>query len=187
MSLSKLPDDIRPLIARLPYRVGLYISQSDQSGGAESAAAEMAALGNVVTYFVEDFCKSEFAQDVMMETLRQKNDWADWRDGLDQVPEECNRVVDALIGIVDMKDIVAFKNNLLEIAIAVAVAYREFSITDPLLKRMKIYLVALLERILTPFSGASPQSFDQILNVSRAEKAAINRLAGVLDIPYKAG
>jgi hypothetical protein len=79
MKLNDLPDDIRLLVVRLPYRVGFYVSASDKTGGEESDAAEMAALEGIVTFYVEDFCKSEFAQAVMLETIQRKAEWAGGR------------------------------------------------------------------------------------------------------------
>ncbi len=187
MTLSALPEDIRTIAIRLPYRVGLFISRSDSSGGGESDVAEMLALTNVVTYYVEDFCKSEFAQSVMLETLRHKPDWANWGEGIENVPQECRKVFDALTGQVDMRDIVAFKNNLLEIAITVAMAYREFDSSEPLAAKLRVYFDVLMRQMRAMLKGEVAESFDQMLNISRSEKAAINQLAQTLDIQYKVG
>ncbi len=185
MSLNALSDEIRQIVVKLPYRVGLYISMSDQSGGNDSDEAEMAALANVVTYYVEDFCKSEFAQSVMLETLRHKDEWPSWQVNIEGVHDDCVKVFDALTDQLDMKEIVAFKHNLLEIAIAVAMAYREFDDSDPWVDRFKIYLSILVDRIKAMIKGEEVQSFDQMLNISRDEKAAINRLAVTLGVEHK--
>ena len=185
MSLNDLPDEIRHIVVKLPYRVGLYISMSDQSGGDDSDEAEMAALANVVTYYVEDFCKSEFAQSVMLETLRQQAEWPEWKTNIEGVHADCTKVFDVLTDQLDMKEIVAFKHNLLEIAIAVAMAYREFDDSDPWIDRFKIYLSILVDRIKAMLKGEETISFEQMLNISRDEKAAINRLAATLGIEHK--
>ncbi len=187
MSLTELPADIHELIVKLPYRVGLYISMSDQTGGGDSDDAERRALENVVIFYVEDFCKSEFAQSVMLETLQRKAEWDSWGSDIANVTEECKKVFDALTGQVDLRDIVALKNNLLEIAIAVAMAYREFDASDPWVNRFKVYLGILIERIKLSLKGESSNSVDQLLNISRAEKAAINLLAETLGIQHKVG
>lgn len=188
MSLTELPADIRELIIKLPYRVGLFISMSDQTGGGESDDAERRALENVVIFYVEDFCKSEFAQGVMLQTLQRKVEWDSWGADIANVPDECKKVFDALVGIVEVRDIVALKNNLLEIAIAVAMAYREFDSSEPWVSRFKVYLSVLVDRIKLMVGGEAPSvSTEQMLNISRAEKAAINLLAGTLGIEYKVG
>jgi hypothetical protein len=86
-----------------------------------------------------------------------------------------------------MRDIVAFKNNLLEIAIAVAMAYREFDSSEPLAAKLKVYFDVLMRQMRAMFKGEVAESFDQMLNISRSEKAAINQLAQTLDIQYKVG
>lgn len=187
MSLQDLSPEIGTLLIKLPYRVGLYISMSDQTGGGASSEAEMRALENVVIFYVEDFCKSEFAQSIMLETLNNKQDWPRWSENIQLVPEECKKVFDHLIDKIEMKDIVAFKNNLLEIAIAVAMAYREFDTTEPWIDRFKIYLSILVQRIKVVLGGAQLEEVDQLLNISREEKMAINLLADTLGIQHKVG
>jgi len=87
--LSKLPQDIQDLVVSLPFRVGLFISESDQTGGDESAEAERKALENIVTFYVEDTVKGEFAHEVMLHTLNNKSKWNDWSENIGKVPEEC--------------------------------------------------------------------------------------------------
>lgn len=187
MKLNDLPDDIRLLVVRLPYRVGFYVSASDKTGGDESDAAEMAALEGIVTFYVEDFCKSEFAQAVMLETIQRKAEWDGWQEKIEIVPEEIRKVLDFLVDKLDGKELTAFKNNLLEIAIAVAQAYREFDVSQPLTERVQVYLSILMARIKALVKGQEIQSHDTLLNISRDEKMAINLLADALGIEYRIG
>lgn len=187
MKLNDLPDDIRLLVVRLPYRVGFYVSASDKTGGDESDAAEMAALEGIVTFYVEDFCKSEFAQAVMLETIQRKAEWDGWQEKIEIVPEEIRKVLDFLVDKLDGKELTAFKNNLLEIAIAVAQAYREFDVSQPLTERVQVYLSILIARIKALVKGQEIQSHDTLLNISRDEKMAINLLADALGIEYRIG
>jgi hypothetical protein len=187
MKLNDLPDDIRLLVVRLPYRVGFYVSASDKTGGEESDAAEMAALEGIVTFYVEDFCKSEFAQAVMLETIQRKAEWAGWQEKIEIVPEEIRKVLDFLVDKLDGKELTAFKNNLLEIAIAVAQAYREFDVSQPLTERVQVYLSILIARIKALIKGQEIQSHDALLNISRDEKMAINLLADALGVEYRIG
>lgn len=187
MNLPDISPEIGSLLIKLPYRVGLYVSLSDKTGGGASDQAEMRALENVVIFYVEDFCKSEFAQSIMLETLQNKIDWPNWNENIHLVPEECKQVFDALLDKLEMKDIVAFKNNLLEIAIAVAMAYREFDATEPWVDRFKVYLSILVQRIKLMLKGETLPSPDQMLNISRDEKMAINLLADTLGINHTIG
>jgi hypothetical protein len=187
MMIETFPDDIRRLLVRLPYRAGYYISASDKTGGEESTEQEMIALENLVTYYVEDTIKSEFAQEVMIETLNARRDWENWRDGIETFPEECVKVFAFLADKIDRRDEFAFKNNLLEIGVAVAMAYREFDKVQNLAGKIEVYFALLFKRIKALLTGEKMQSFDVLLNISREEKAALNLLADTLQIPYKIG
>jgi len=55
--LDQLTEDQRTLLVSLPYRAGLFVSQSDNAGGDDSDDAEMQALDNIITgYSQEIFC-----------------------------------------------------------------------------------------------------------------------------------
>ena len=47
--LEKLPEDVQRLIISLPYRVGCFISASDQSGGDSADVAEQNALRKLLS------------------------------------------------------------------------------------------------------------------------------------------
>ncbi len=184
-TLSELPEDIQNLIIRLPFRVGYYVSSSDKTGGDEADQREMLALENIVTFYIEDTLKSEFVQEAMQQMLAQKKNWDSWKGHIEIVPEECVKATEALVGVIEMKEIWAFKNNLLEIAISVAQAYREFNDTVSTIEKIQTYLAILSERIKAVVSGQEMPSTDSMLNISRDERMAINLLADTLGIVVK--
>lgn len=184
-SLRDLPEDVQQLVIRLPFRVGYYVSVSDRTGGDDADQKEMIALENIVTFYVEDALKSEFAQETMLAMMQQKKHWAAWKGHIEIVPEECLQLNEALIGLVDLKDIVAFKNNLLDIAISVAQAYREFDDTLSLTGKIQTYLAVAFQRVKALFSGGEIQSTDTMLNISREERMAIGLIADSLGIEVK--
>ncbi len=184
-SLATLPEDIQSLIVKLPFRVGYYISASDTTGGDEADDAEMRALENIVTFYVEDTLKSEFATEAMLEMLRKREHWEAWKEHIEIVPEECLKMSEALIGYIELKEVVAFKNNLLEIAISVAQAYREFDHNVSTFEKFSTYFAILLKRIQALMAGQEIQSTDAMLNISREEKMAIGLLADSLGIQVK--
>ncbi len=174
VELDKFPTETYQLLVTLPYRVGLYVSMSDQSGGSTSEEKELQALENIVTFYVEDTLKSEFAQSVMLVTLQNKVNWPNWNTDIGNVPEECKYILGYLEDRLEARDLLAFKNNLLEIAVTVAMAYRESSTTS------------FADRIKSFFSPQkSANSNNQALNISKAEKTALNTLADTFGIPYK--
>lgn len=183
--LSLLPADIQDLVVRLPFRVGLYISESDQTGGDESAEAERKALENIVTFYVEDTVKSEFAHEVMLQTLNMKSKWGSWSDHINTVPEECLKVSTAIAKQIDMKEIISFKQNLLEVGITVAQAYCEFDKNTAIVSKIEIYMSIFFRRLQSLFRGAGMISNDALLNISPSERLAINLLSDSLGIKVK--
>lgn len=187
-----LPSQLQELLIMLPFRVGYYVSASDQTGGEEAEEQELEALSNIVTYYIEDALKSEIAQQAMTEMLGRRKYWDKWREHIDQVPAQCEKLFEELGAYLDDKDLIGFKNNLIDIAIAVAQAYcedehgaasevRETSIAA-LLKRIgqAIFPQAIFPQAI--FSG-EPQSEQTIsYNISAAEREAILKLADSLQI-----
>ncbi len=183
--LEKLPEDVQRLIISLPFRVGYFISVSDQSGGESADEVEQKAIRNIVTFYVEDTVKSEFAHEVMFETLKLKPKWDDWKKDIENVPSECQQLNMVLRDMIDAKDIVSFKQNLLEIAVVVAQAYRETNGNAPPLEKLKSFLKEIM-RSLHSVLGTESLAIDEgMLSVSYLERAAIMRLADDLSIEFK--
>lgn len=184
-NLASLPEDIQELVIKLPFRVGYYISASDKTGGDEADEKEMQALENIVTFYVEDTLKSEFATEAMLEMIKRKKHWESWKEHIEIVPEECLKMSESLVGVIEMREIYAFKSNLLEIAISVAQAYREFDDSVSTSEKFSTYLSILFQRVKAILTGQEMKSNDQMLNISRDEKMAIGLIANSLGIPFK--
>ncbi len=167
----------------LPFRVGLYISESDQTGGDESAEAERKALENIVTFYVEDTVKGEFAHEVMLHTLNSKAKWVEWANDIHKVPEECLNLTYMLKDAIEPKEILAYKQNLIEVAIAIAQAYCEFDENSSALTKLEAYFTLFLKRMQAMFGGEKMEpSNDYVLNISPSERAAIELLSKNLDV-----
>jgi hypothetical protein len=180
--LSNFNDDQRQLLIALPYRVGLWVSSSDSSGGNEADEAEMTALTTIVTGFAEDFLKSEFVQRLMEETVAHRADWDKWVENIDEVPAECTRAVDMLSEILDRKELASFKFTMMEIANSVAMAYREAGEENGLGFRLQVYSRLLMEKLQAMLGKRKARTVDELLNISESEQAAIDRLARALEI-----
>jgi hypothetical protein len=186
--LAKLPDDLKELVVKLPFRVGVFISDSDKTGGDDSADAERKALENIVTFYVEDTVKGEFAHSVMLETLNQKSNWQNWIHDTSKVPEECALVAYKLKDFIEAKEVLAYKQNLVEVAIAVAQAYCEFDDKAGLVGKIETYSSILMRRLQLMFSGGTDSdmsSNDYLLNISKVERSAIKLLADTLDVKVR--
>ena len=153
VDLDQFPEDTYRTLIALPYRVGLYISMSDKTGGKASETQELAALENVVTFYVEDTLKSEFAQTIMLATLQHKAYWPEWSLEIEQVPQECEYIAAYLIDRIDERKLAGFKNNLIEIAMTVALAYRETSELTGFAR----FKSAVSRRSATPFAPFSSE------------------------------
>ena len=169
------------VLVSLPYRVGLYLSFSDTSGGFEAQEAEMQSLSNILREFAEDFCKSEFSQKVLMETLRQRAQWPSWSNAVENVPEEARHITDLLEIHFDDRALRAFKEVLVEIALAVAMAFHETS-AEP----MKPQLWPALGDTLAKFLGMGPKHYTlSHMNISKNERVALNRLCAAMHYEMK--
>ena len=82
--LENFSEDQKQLLIALPYRAGLWVSESDSSGGDHADEAEMMALEGIITGFAQDFCKSEFVEEVMGHTLDKRAQWEEWSKNLDR-------------------------------------------------------------------------------------------------------
>jgi hypothetical protein len=180
--LEDFTKDQRDLLVALPYRVGCWISASDDTGGGDADEAELQALNVIVTGFAEDFCKSEFVQAMMEETIAREAEWAQWTHHLEDVPGECIRATDLLLERLDRKEVTSFKLTMMEIATSVAMAYREFDHSDDISHRIKIYGRVMIERLRGIITGQRARSIDEFLNISEAEQRALDSLARALDL-----
>ena len=183
--LSKLPDDVRQLVISLPFRVGYFLSVSDQTGGDDADEAEQRALHNIVAFYVEDTVKSEFAHEVMIETLNQRARWDTWKDNIAAVPDECERVVYMMQKIIDDKEIAAYKSNLLDVAVAVAEAYCEAANVHDPLGKIKLAVQRVINQIAAALSDDEQKRPEKsLINISQLEREAIALLALRLDIKF---
>lgn len=169
----------RAFLAALPYRVGLWISRCDSTGGEEAEQQELQALETIVITFAQDFCKSEFVEELMRQTVAQKEQWPQWQGGLENMPADCRRAVDLLAPRLSYKDVGSFKHTLLEIADAVAKAYREEE-PESMLTQCILQARFLLDRWQAQIRNRPARTLAEYTNISKAERAALAALTGAL-------
>lgn len=175
--LDKLTPDHRQLFVRLPYRVGFWVSRSDRTGGGESQEQERQALSAILHGFAEDVFGAETIQVIISETIRQKDQWNSWGREIDLVTSECATAIDLMREYGEDKDVKAFRTQMMEIADAVAVAFREE-------KRVSVF--ALCGKYISfVFSGSSRsrkvQTFRDFVNISAQERKALKAIAVALE------
>ncbi len=180
IDFAKIPAHEKDLIIKLPYRVGVWVSESDDVGGEEADVQEIQTLKALIVAYVEDFLKTEFVQLVMEQTVSHRNEWDSWAMNVETVPEECKQVVEFLDGKLSEKELVAFKNNILEIGYSVAMAYREFDDEAGLGEKFRVYLALMIDRLRAVITKEAVQSSVEALNISAAEQEALDKIKSSL-------
>ena len=176
--LDDLTDAQRTLLTRLPYRAGLYLSRADMTGGADADAAEMAALAGIVEAYATEVFGCETMQHTINATLAAKAHWPRWGDALARVPEECREAMAVLRPRVDVKEARGFAHHLLNIAEAVALAFREVAAAPPLGQKLALYWAYFRERAHR--GRLASYDFDTFMHISADERRALAALTGAL-------
>ncbi len=184
---EKFSEEQIDLLASLPFRVGLWVSESDSTGGHQADESEKKALENIIAGFSEDFCKSEFVDALMRETVNRRQSWKNWEKKMDAVPEDCRRAVDMLAARMEKREVTFFKHNLMDIAMTVAMAYCEFNDFDTPQGKMKAYGRYFLHRLKAFVTRRQPLSMTEIVNISHEERLALSALGQALRPDVKEG
>ncbi len=175
-------DEFKTKLIRLPYRIGFWLSQSDQTGGDASDELEQQALESVILSYGEDVCKSEFTQSIMEKTVRLYEDWDTWTDHIEDVPKECESLIYMLSSEVSPKFLEDFKESLFEIAETVALAYREIEEKETNFLDNVYIQIRIIQKKWDAFIKSYDFSLDHVLNISPSEEAALRTLKGALRI-----
>ncbi len=168
--------DQKRLIVRLPYRIGLYVSEADQSGGDESDAKEKQTLSNIIHGFACDVMGAEAIQHVISATLALAEQWNEWGDNLETVPAECVECVLMMEDHVGIKDARAFAVQMYEIGEAVALAFQEYE-EGSFIEEMKLRFAHWQDQKLACKAGLREKSFEEYKSVSVDERQALSMLA----------
>ncbi len=180
--IERLEEEEIDLLVKMPYRVGYWVSQSDTTGGNESEEQELQALAAIVRGYSEDFCKSELVQRIMEMTVANQDKWPDWQKNLEAVPNECRQLIGKLQDELPPREMDAMRQNLYEIGLSVALAYREMDGDGEMTDFQRLW-IALRERIYAWREGRDPRSGVYLYNISGEEYMALRQLADVLSIP----
>ena len=182
--LDDLKEEERTLLVSLPFRVGLFVSQSDESGGDDSDEAEMQALSSIITAYSQEVFGAETVQYVISETVRRKSEWDAWSKNLDIVDSECHKAIDILCEHVDEKEVSAFKNHLVEIGESVALAFREYGESTPIIDKIIMYLFYIKGKREAAKTGEIYKQWEQFINISLDERKALCFVADALGLRY---
>lgn len=179
---NSLNIDEKRLIVQLPYRVGLYVSESDQSGGEDSDAQEAQVLANIIRGFAEEIMGAESIQHIISTTLMLKEQWGEWGENLQNVPQECEQAIEIMRHHVSRKDAKAFAVQLYEIGEAVALAFKEYEGGNPV-KDFVTYIKFTFEVARAKRLNLREKSFEEFLSISPVERHALKKISHALHLP----
>lgn len=177
--LEQLSDAQRTLIVSLPYRVGLWVSHSDVSGGETAEGEELQTLSNLIEGFSQQVFGSELLQYIMHETLTRRDEWSEWSAHLNRIPQQCVEAVRILQTCADEKDIKVYARRLMELAEAVAGAFREYEPPSGLQKCV-VWCGYYVRTLRARRYNIPVPSFEQFLNISPKERLALEQLSDAL-------
>lgn len=181
--LDQLTETQKDMLVSLPYRVGLWISQSDDAGGDESDEQELQTLSNIINGFARDVFSSEMLQYIMAETLGQQDKWEDWAHNVDHAPTDCALAIDIIKTFGTDKDVAAFQNHMMEIGEAVAMAFSEYELqqgSGQFIAHMKFHI----ENFKATLGKTKKKSIREFLSISSKERQALSTLAEALGTTY---
>ena len=184
MVLPNLTDNQLYRLTSLPYRAGLFISASDKTGGDDSDEQELRAIESLIYGFSDGVFSSELVQNIMTQTIKQKDKWPEWDKDIEKVPEECADALAILSTYVDHKERMAYASRLVEIGEAVALAFREDFSTKSGVARMSAYMKYLSVVKKAKAKNMTVRSFEDFLHISYSERKALEKLSTALGVDY---
>lgn len=177
--LKEFNRDEHDMLVSLPYRVGLWVSSSDATGGTDSDSQEVQALERAINGIVQGMFESAFVHEVMGETFLRKDEWRVWGANVQTVPTDCVAAIKFMQGRLPARDIDAYRHILMQIGLDVARAFREYDKSEPLFYRMIRGISIAVDRLFGIMHGEKYVSED-LLNISYEEDVALNELAKAL-------
>lgn len=171
-SLSDFTKDEADLLVSLPYKAGMWVSHSEDHDGERDDSYEDKVLAACLRHFAKMGDGKQFFAQVIKETLRREDKWAEWADQSFTLVQDIQKAVPVLRGKASVDEIKLFKRSLMEIGTAVAQASGEFSEDDA--------AEGFFGKILSKFSGLADHDAGHPMNVSAAEDSALEKLRAAL-------
>lgn len=168
---SQLSPADEELLVSLPYRIGLYVSHADVTGGWSAQESEIQSLTDILRDYSNDFCKTEFSQKILMDCLSMRGKWPGWSQDIASVPAQSVRAMTLLQPMMSEKELSGFCEVLDDIALVVAMAFCEETRGGDKERPIVREILARLGGILS-----EKDPLDHI-NISANERAALKKLS----------
>ncbi len=175
-NLSQFSQNERVFLASIPYRVGLWISNSDENKKSKlDDRKEEQALEKAIAHMAKLHRKMPFAAHVMKDVQAAKSQWESWETNSSEavVLEDVKKATDLLKEKVDNRALNQYRHAIWQTALTVAQAYGEH--IDPDNEMHVDRLFAWLGSFMfAPKMAKSPE------NMSAKEKTALKKLRAIL-------
>lgn len=169
------------LLASLPYRIGVWISDTDDEDGETDDRREMKALAVCIKMAAKQYDGPGIVDDILRETLAREKLWSGWAEGAFDVLPDCKKAVALLQDKSGLQEAKNYRAAMMEIAVTVAQAYGEFSSFDEIPEDEGI-LGKIVGKVVGGFSNLSKDDANHPMNVSAAEDSAISQLSAALKV-----
>lgn len=179
--LSEFSDEEQKLLVSLPYKVGAWISQSDDVGGDQDDEMEMQALHDVISGLSKLHEDMPFVHKIAAHTLASRELWPIWANQTFNVPEECGQTMVLLQKRAEERAVKNYASILMQIAYSVAEAWGEFGDMED---QSAAGLGAVVGKITGLFSRGErdvAKGSGHAANISASEDSCIMQLSEVLD------
>ncbi len=171
-ALSDFSRDEAELFASLPYKVGIWMSYTDDQDGDADDEREAKTLTSGLRQFAKANKDKPLVSQILEESLRRRDRWEQWADQSFNVTLDIQKAVTLLRGKkISPDDLKAFKRVLMEIGTAVAQAANEYGAFD------EAESEGFFGKIIGKFSG---DESGHPMNVSAAEDSALEKLRQTL-------
>jgi hypothetical protein len=167
-----LTPEQRGLLVGLIYRVGIWISHSDDEDGENDDKREMKALSQIIHSLAHAEEASEFLRTIAKNTLSRKEKWPLWADHSFDILADAENAMEVLRANVAKEEAAEYRAALLRISEAVASAHGEFGFD---MSGEEEGFGALIGKMIGKIKGDNDDEID-IGNISAAENDAIERL-----------
>lgn len=179
--LEKFSNADKELLIALPYRVGVWLSRIDDIGGEDSDYSEQRSLKEIIYKKGRGMFESAFVHEVLAETCTREKDWPLWETKVENVLDECLKAKGILHSQLEQRDVDAFILTLMDVAIEVAVAYREFDNEAGHAEKFFTNIKIMIDKLIGIFARQSYIS-ERLLNISYKEDVGLSKLAHALGI-----
>ena len=164
------------LLVSMPYRTGLWMSHQDDDESTErDDQKEMIAMEAVLKKIAGQKKQTPFLSAVVAETLAYQNLWPQWAQGEESFLSDAKKVAQLVEGRMAVDNALNYRNGLVQVANAVALAYGEFGAEDEAASKPSFLgnIVNKLSDKMTALSGDAD-------NMSLEEQEALKRLKSAL-------